>query len=104
MTPSCLKRVCEMFARNCLLDAELYTTYADETSARVERLAWDQSIPGQPILRQWNGNPAIALALLKGLHALEAQGRVVRSESLSASGTAQPLVCWRLCAAPGATT
>jgi len=47
---------------------------------------------------------AIELALLNGLRALEAQGRVVRSESASLPGSAQPLECWRLCAAPSATT
>jgi len=104
MTPSCLKRVCEMFARDRLLNGPLYTACTAVPGGHAEVLVWEQSVRCDPILRQWNGNPAIELALLKGLYALRAQGRVVRSESASLPGSAQPLVCWRLCGASGATT
>ncbi len=104
MTPSCLKRVCEMFTRDRLLTGPLYTARTTPSSDRAEVLVWEPSIRCDPILRQWNGNVAIERALLDGLRALQAQGRVVRSESLSPAGTAQSWACWRLCAAPGATT
>ena len=104
MTPSCFPRICEMFARDRLLSGPLYTARTAVPGGHAEGLVWEQSGRGDPVLRQWYGNPTIALALVKGLRALQAKGRVVRSESASLPGTAQPLVCWRLCAAPGTTT
>ena len=104
MTPSCLKRVCEMYARDRLLAAPLYTVRSAVPGGYVEALVWERSIRCHPVLRQWNGNVAIERAILYGLRALEAQGRVVRSGTPPLAGTAQSLVCWRLCATPGATT
>lgn len=104
MTPSCLKRVWEMYARDRLLTARLYTVHSAVPGGHAEVLVWEQSGRCDPVLRQWYGNAAIELALLNGLRALQAQGRVVRSESASLPGTVQPLLCWRLCAAPGTTT
>jgi len=104
MTPSCLKRVWEMYARDRLLTARLYTVCNVVPGGYVEALVWEHSIPCDPVLRQWNGNVAIERAILYGLRALEAQGRVVRSGTPPLAGTAQSLVCWRLCATPGATT
>ncbi len=104
MTPSCLKRVCEMFARDRLLSGPLFTARSAVPGGHAEVLVWEQSGRCDPVLRQWYGNPTIALALVKGLRALQAQGRVVRSESAALPGTAQPLVCWRLRTAPGTTT
>jgi len=104
MTPSCFPRVCEMFARDRLLTGPLYTTRTAVPGGHAEVLVWEQSGRCDPVLRQWYGNAAIELALLNGLRALQAQGRVVRSESASLPGTVQPLVCWRLRTAPSATT
>ncbi len=104
MTPSCFPRVCEMFARDRLLTGPLYTTRNATPGGHAEVLVWEQSGRWDPVLRQWYGYPTIALALVKALRALQAQGRVVRSESAALPGTAQPLVCWRLRTAPGATT
>jgi len=103
MTPSCFPRVCEMFARDRLLSGPLYTTHSAGPDGHAEVLVWERCGRGDPVLRQWHGNAAIERALLHGLRALRAQGRVLRSESASLAGTAQPLVCWRLCAAPAST-
>lgn len=99
MTPSCLERVCAMFARDRLLSGPLYTTHSAAPGGHAEVLVWERCIGADPVLRRWDGNAAIERALLHGLRALQAQGRVVRCESLSLSGTAQ-----RLCAAPGVST
>ena len=104
MTPSCLKRVWEMYARNRLLTAPLYTVRSAVPGGYVEALVWERSIRCDPVLRQWNGNVAIERAILYGLRALEAQGRAVRREIPPPAGTAQSLVCWRLCSTPGDTT
>jgi len=104
MTPSCLKRVCEMFARDRLLNGPLYTVRTTVPGGHAEVLVWEQSVRCDPVLRQWNGNVAIERAILHGLRGLEAQGRAVRRETPPPAGTAQSLVCWHLCSTPGATT
>ncbi len=104
MTPSCLKRVWEMYARDRLLTARLYTVRSAVPGGYVEALVWERSIRCDPVLRQRNGDVAIERAILYGLRALEAQGRVVRREIPPPAGPAQSLVCWRLRTAPSATT
>ncbi|HRE14885.1 MAG TPA: hypothetical protein PLD37_11880, partial [Usitatibacteraceae bacterium] len=102
--PSEPGRIPDMALNLLSISGPLYTTRSAVPGGHAEVIVWEQSGRCDPVLRQWYGNPTIALALLKGLRALQAQGRAVRSESLSPSGTAQALVCWRLRTAPGATT
>jgi len=51
MTPSCLKRVCEMFARDRLLNGPLYTARTTVPSGHAEVLVWEHSVRGDPVLR-----------------------------------------------------